>query len=157
MFNDALYLSIEKQDNSDIKLQEKRNKINMAQFMSLSLNYLGIIERNFSRPIVPWLLFESSPFRMYFRSAAAVRSYELVCLVYLCWNRTHCAQLHIFYCCRLSPLSYAIPSAHSVIVLVFVRPDRCKTLYLERSGIFLCHSMKLSSYRCTCLTNLLRI
>jgi len=84
MFNDALYLSIEKQDNSDIKLQEKRNKINMAQFMSLSLNYLGIIERNFSRPIVPWLLFESSPFRMYFRSAAAVRSYELVCLVYLC-------------------------------------------------------------------------
>jgi len=56
----------------------------MAQCMSLTRNFLGVIERNFNRAIVSWLLFESNVFRMYFRSAAAVRSYELVYLVHLC-------------------------------------------------------------------------
>jgi hypothetical protein len=80
----TLYLSIEKQNHSDIILEEIRKKINMAQFMSLSRNFLGVMERNFNRAIVSWLLFESNVFNIYFRSAVAVRSYELVYLVYLC-------------------------------------------------------------------------
>jgi len=91
-----LYLSIQKQNNSDTELEEKRKKINMAQFMLVSWNFLGIIERNLSQETVSWLLLESNPFRMYFRSAVAVSSYELVYLVSLCKNRTHWAQLQSF-------------------------------------------------------------
>jgi len=53
MFNDALYLSIEKEDNRDNNLEEKRKEINMTQLVSLSLNFLGVIVRNFNRPTVP--------------------------------------------------------------------------------------------------------